>query len=340
MMKLSDFDYELPMELIAKYPLPERSRSRLLKVAVADASYSHHIFHDLPQLLQPGDLLVLNNTKVIPARLFAHKPSGGKVEILLERMLSIEGCLAHCRASHLQPGHELIVADGVKFKILGRQGNLYRLGLTSALTLMQVLQTYGHVPLPPYLERNDELSDQERYQTVYAKHIGSVAAPTAGLHFDRALLEALESKGIEHTFVTLHVGAGTFQPVKTEDISKHQMHTELYEISQATADKINTAKREGRRIIAVGTTSVRTLETAASNNFLQAGNGETQIFIYPGYTFKMISGMITNFHLPQSSLLMLVSSFAGHELIRAAYQEAIKQRYRFYSYGDAMLLLR
>ena len=338
-MQLSDFDYELPPELIAKYPLTERSSSRLLSLDIGKQLLAHHGFRDLPSLLKPSDLLVFNKTKVIPARLFAHKVSGGKVEILLERIQNEREFLAHCRASHLKPGHELWVTDAVCLKVVARVGALYQLQLVSAGVLAEVFKNHGHMPLPPYLARADEMSDQDRYQTVYAEDEGSVAAPTAGLHFDADLLQALTAEGIEHTFVSLHVGAGTFQPVKTENITEHQMHGELYEISTAAADKINQAKRDGRRIVAVGTTSVRSLESAVIAGEVQAGAAETHIFIYPGYQFQVVDALITNFHLPKSSLLMLVSAFAGTEFIKSAYREAIKAGYRFFSYGDAMLLL-
>lgn len=336
-MKLSDFDYLLPDELIAKYPLSERSQSRLLKVNISDKTISHHSFTELPELLRPTDLLVFNNTKVLPARLFAKKPSGGQVEILMERMLNPTEILAHCRASHLKPGHELIINDEIKFEVLGHE-RLYHLKLLSKQSLLEVLNTHGHMPLPPYIKRTDEISDKERYQTIYAKTEGSVAAPTAGLHFDEKIFNALKAKGIDYTFITLHVGAGTFQPVKTENIIEHKMHSEIYEVSAQAAQKINAAKQAGHRIIAVGTTSVRTLEAVTQQGKVAAGIGETDIFIYPGYQFRLIDGMITNFHLPKSSLLMLVAAFAQLELIKKAYTIAINERYRFFSYGDAMLL--
>jgi S-adenosylmethionine:tRNA ribosyltransferase-isomerase len=338
-MKLADFDYQLPEHLIAQYPLSKRTDSRLLKVDVFKHALTHHVFKELPVLLQPTDLLVFNDTKVLPARLYAHKPTGGKVEILLERILKPDEILAHCRASNLKPGHELIIDAQVKFEVL-QQERLYHLKLVSNLSLMEVLNRYGHIPLPPYVERADQDFDKERYQTIYANIAGSAAAPTAGLHFDDEIFAALAAQGIEHTFVTLHVGAGTFQPVKTEDISKHIMHTEIYEINAEAAQKINEAKRAGRRVIAVGTTSVRTLETAAEGAYVKKGQSVTNIFIYPGYTFKIVDGMITNFHLPRSSLLMLVAAFAGLDLIKSVYELAIKESYRFFSYGDAMLLLR
>lgn len=335
-MQLADFDYDLPEVLIAKYPLAERSASRLL--VVDHGVISHHQFRELPDLLQPTDLLVFNNTKVVPARLFAEKPTGGRVEILMERMISPTEILAHCRASHLKPGHMLIINDQVKFEVMGHE-RLYHLKLISEHALMDVFNQYGHMPLPPYMKREDELADKDRYQTVYAAPPGSVAAPTAGLHFDTAVFEKLAAKGIEHVFVTLHVGAGTFQPVKAENITEHQMHSEVYEVSDDAAKKINVAKAAGRRIIAVGTTSVRTLESVARNHEVQPGIGSTEIFIYPGYEFKIVDGMVTNFHLPKSSLLMLVSAFAGLDIIKEAYRSAILERYRFFSYGDAMLLL-
>ena len=336
-MKLADFDYDLPEELIAKYPLAERSASRLL--VVDHGAISHHSFKELSELLRPTDLLVFNNTKVVPARLFAQKLTGGKVEILMERMISPTEILAHCRASHLKPGHELIINDEIKFEVLHHEQGLYHLRVISEQKLMDVFNQHGHMPLPPYMKREDELADKERYQTIYAAPEGSVAAPTAGLHFDAGVFEKLAAKGIEHVFVTLHVGAGTFQPVKADNITEHKMHSEVYEVSGDAAQKINAAKKAGRRIIAVGTTSVRTLESAALSQEVRAGLGSTEIFIYPGYNFQIINGMITNFHLPKSSLLMLVSAFAGLEIIKEAYRIAILEHYRFFSYGDAMLLL-
>lgn len=339
-MNLSDFDYDLPEELIAKYPLSERSSSRLLKVNVSTKEISHHTFKDLPDLLNPTDLLVFNNTKVLPARLYAQKPTGGQVEILLERILNEKEIIAHCRASHLKPGHELIINNDIKFKVMDHQ-RFYHLELISNHNLLEIFETHGHVPLPPYMEREEELSDKERYQTIYAKHQGSAAAPTAGLHFDDGIFKKLAEKGIEHTFVTLHVGAGTFQPVKAEDITQHQMHSEVYEVTKDAANKINQAKSAGRRIIAIGTTSVRTLESASNEQGeISASIGETSIFIYPSYQFKLIDGMITNFHLPKSSLIMLVAAFAGLDLTLKAYQIAIENHYRFFSYGDAMLLTK
>lgn len=336
-MKLNDFDYTLPNELIAKYPLKERSDSRLMVVDVAHQGISHHQFKDLPDLLKPNDFLVFNNTKVLPARLFATKPTGGKVEILMERMLAADEMLAHCRGS-FNVGQELIIDTTIKFTVIAHE-RLYHLKLHAPISLTEVLTQYGHMPLPPYMEREDELDDKTRYQTIYAQPEGSVAAPTAGLHFDAGIFTALKAKGIDHTFVTLHVGAGTFQPVKAENIHEHKMHTEFYEITQKAAAQINEAQAAGRRIIAVGTTSVRTLETATHRGLVQDGIGSTDIFIYPGYQFKIVKGMITNFHLPKSSLLMLVAAFAGLELMQSAYTLAIKARYRFYSYGDAMLIM-
>lgn len=337
-MKLSDFDYPLPEALIAKYPLPERSGGKLLEVEVNTQKISEHQFKELPNLLKPTDLLVFNNTKVLPARLFAHKPTGGKIEILLERVLSPTEILAHCRGS-LKIAQELIISDTIKFTVLKHE-HLYHLQLHSPIPLIQVLDIHGHIPLPPYIKRADELADKERYQTIYAQTEGSVAAPTAGLHFDESIFAALKAKGIDHTFVTLHVGAGTFQPVKTENITEHLMHSEIYEITHDAANKINQAKKAGKRIIAVGTTSVRTLEASCHQGLIQAGVGETNIFIYPGYQFNLIDGMITNFHLPKSSLLMLVAAFAGLALIKSAYHMAINKNYRFFSYGDAMLIIK
>ncbi|MDF2690349.1 MAG: S-adenosylmethionine:tRNA ribosyltransferase-isomerase [Gammaproteobacteria bacterium] len=338
-MKLSDFDYELPKELIAVKPLAERSASRLLVLNKDNGEISHRKFADIVEFLNPGDLLVFNNSKVIPARIYAKKPTGGQVEILIERVLSEHKILAHVRASKSpKAGTVLIAQEGSELVCQGRENDLFVLSLSGHKNIWQLMEEVGHMPLPPYIERHDEDFDKERYQTVYAEPRGSVAAPTAGLHFDQALLDQIKSKGVEFAYVTLHVGAGTFQPVRVDNILEHKMHSETIEVPIDTVAKIEAAKKNGKRVIAVGTTSVRSLESAAQAGKLKAYTGETQIFIYPGYKFQVIDAMITNFHLPQSTLLMLVSAFAGSEHIRHAYAQAIKERYRFFSYGDAMLI--
>lgn len=343
-MQRADFHYELPDELIARYPSAQRSDCRLLCVNAANSELAHRRFDDLVALLEPGDLLVFNDTRVIPARLHGHKASGGKVEMLLERPLDAQRGLAHIRSSKSpKPGTELIFEGDVHAVVEGRQEALFELRFLGETPLIELLERHGHMPLPPYIDRADELADRERYQTVYARRDGAVAAPTAGLHFDAALLERLAANGVEHTFVTLHVGAGTFQPVRADDIREHKMHSEWIEVSDAACDKVRSAQATGRRIIAVGTTSVRCLETACARSDdgkIAPYSGETDIFIYPGYEWRCVDALITNFHLPESTLLMLVASFAGYETIMAAYREAVAQRYAFFSYGDAMFLER
>jgi len=337
-MKLSDFYYPLPAELIAQQPLAQRSASRLLCVDRRSGRLSDRNFSDLPALLNPGDLLVFNNTRVIPARLYAHKASGGRVEILVERLLNQRQCLAQVRASKSpKVGGKLVLEDGSELLVQARQEGFYQLRSDTA-DLMELMQNFGHVPLPPYITRADNDADRQRYQTVFAESPGAVAAPTAGLHFDRALLESLKNAGIQSTTVTLHVGAGTFQPVRVERIEDHQMHAEWLEVSQAACDAIAAARERGGRVVAVGTTAVRSLETAAQGGSLQPYSGDSRIFIYPPYRFRVVDAMITNFHLPESTLLMLVSAFAGHAHILAAYRHAVAQGYRFFSYGDATLL--
>lgn len=338
-MKVSDFSFQLPDELIARYPLTERVASRLLCLDRDTGAIDHRRFSDLPQLLQPGDLLVFNDTRVIPARLFGRKATGGRIEILVERVLGEYEVLVHLRASKSPAaGQTLHLDDGPDVMVVGRQDALFHLRFPETDAVLPTLQRIGHMPLPPYIEREDELSDRERYQTVYARREGAVAAPTAGLHFDDALLARLRDQGIEQTFVTLHVGAGTFQPVRVENVTDHQMHSEYLEVSEEAVAAVERAKARGGRVIAVGTTSVRSLETASASGRLQPYRGETDIFIYPGYRFHCIDAMITNFHLPESTLIMLVSAFAGREAVIHAYEEAIQHRYRFYSYGDAMLI--
>lgn len=340
-MKLSDFHYDLPEALIAQRPLPERSASRLLCLGRANGEVGDRHFVELPALLSPGDLLVFNDTRVIPARLFAHKETGGRVEILIERLLDAHHCLAQVRASKTpREGGLLVLEDGSRLQVTGRQGSFFCLRVEPpADSLTDLLQRLGHMPLPPYIQREDELADQERYQTVYARAPGAVAAPTAGLHFDEGLLDQLQAMGLSFTQVTLHVGAGTFQPVRAENIEDHRMHAEYLEVNEQACADIQAARARGGRVIAVGTTAVRSLETAAAAGDLQPFSGDSRLFIYPGYRFRVVDGMITNFHLPASTLLMLVSAFAGREHVMAAYRHAVAARYRFFSYGDAMLIL-
>lgn len=341
MMKTSDFDYFLPDELIARYPLAQREASRLLCVDPARGGFSDRMFTDLPDFFRPGDLLVFNDTRVIKARLFGLKASGGRVEALVERVLGEHEALAFIRASHApKSGMNLRFEAAFDAEVLDRQGDLYRLRFDPARSVLAWLEAFGHLPLPPYIDRPAESGDAERYQTVYAREPGAVAAPTAGLHFDQAMLARLQAAGVSRAFVTLHVGAGTFQPVRVEDVSEHRMHREWYAIPAATCQAVAETRARGGRICAVGTTSLRALESAASAGELVAGTGETEIFIRPGYRFQMVDRLITNFHLPRSTLLMLVSALAGHELLRRAYAHAVSSRYRFFSYGDAMLIDR
>ena len=335
-MLLSDFDFDLPKSLIAQNPPENRTDSRLL-VPQLDLITDTN-FHQIGKFLRPGDLLVMNNTRVIPARLFGHKASGGKVEIMIERLLSDTQVLAMIKASRAPKIDSFITLEnGDKAQIIAKEKGFYTLDFTTN-SLLDLLNHVGHMPLPPYIERSDEKADLERYQTVFAEREGAVAAPTAGLHFDDNLLADLKQQGVDSAFVTLHVGAGTFQPVKAEKITEHHMHSEYYEIDQATVDKINDTKAKGGRVVAVGTTAVRSMESAAKSGMLTAAQEETDIFIYPGYEFKVVDMLITNFHLPKSSLLMLVSAFIGRERMMEIYQHAIKNNYRFFSYGDAMLL--
>lgn len=341
-MRTSDFDYDLPEELIAQQPLAERTASRLLYLPAGDeCPWVDSEFAHLCQWLQPGDLLVFNNTRVFPARLFGRKSSGGRVEILIERLLGGSEALAHVRASKApKPGGWLELEDGTGVEVIGREGDLFQLGFAVDGSLLEYLEQAGSVPLPPYIERTPEQLDSERYQTVYAQHIGAVAAPTAGLHFDQDFLQVLEQQGIEMAYVTLHVGAGTFQPVRTDKITDHAMHAEQVEVSEEVCRQIQAVKARGNRVVAVGTTVVRSLEAAASCGELQSFTGDTNLFITPGYSFRVIDALVTNFHLPRSSLLMLVCAFAGHERVMHAYRHAVDQRYRFFSYGDAMLIER
>lgn len=340
-MQRADFHYELPEELIARYPSEQRSDCRLLCVDGNSGELAHRRFPDLLDLLQPGDLLVFNDTRVIPARLHGHKASGGKVEMLLERPLDAHRGLAHLRASKSpKPGTELHFEGGIRAVVEGRREALFELRFLGETPMIELLERHGHMPLPPYITRDDELSDRDRYQTVYARRDGAVAAPTAGLHFDEPLLERLAAKGVESAFVTLHVGAGTFQPVRADDIREHQMHSEWVEVSETVCERVRAARAAGRRVIAVGTTSVRCLESASAGGEIAPLRGDTDIFIYPGYEWRCVDALITNFHLPESTLLMLVSSFAGYDSVMTAYREAVRERYAFFSYGDAMFLTR
>lgn len=338
-MNVSDFHFDLPDELIARYPLAERSASRLLSLDGASGDLFHRQFLDIVDLLNPGDILVFNDTRVIPARLFGTKETGGKVEILVERLTGEHDMLAHVKASKaLKPGQVVVLEDGTQLSMVERQETLFHLRSGDDEPLLPLLEKIGHMPLPPYVDRPDESTDRERYQTVYAREAGAVAAPTAGLHFDEALLAKLDEKGVQRTFVTLHVGAGTFQPVRVENIDDHVMHSEVAQVSQETVNAVAETRARGGRVVAVGTTSVRSLESASREGQLAPFQGETEIFIYPGYEFQTVDALITNFHLPESTLIMLVSAFAGFENTMNAYKEAVAERYRFFSYGDAMFI--
>lgn len=344
-MKTHDFDFNLPENLIATHPNKERSSSRLLCLGRYSGSIEHRHFYDLPNLLNSNDLLVINNSKVIPARVYGQKESGGKVEMLFERMTSETRALVHLRASKaLNPGRILFLGkEKTPFKILSRQGDLFEIEKQDyRLSWLAWLEAYGHIPLPPYMNREEESEDLNRYQTVYAEHQGSIAAPTAGLHFDDIILEKIRSKGVEIKTLTLHVGSGTFQPVRVENIEKHHMHYESFSLPKSTIDSILACKKRGGRVIAVGTTTVRTLESAAEIILKHSDcsdiEQETNIFIYPGFEFRIVDAMITNFHLPKSTLIMLVSAFSTKNNVINAYEQAIKEKYRFYSYGDAMFI--
>ena len=334
-MRVADFDFHLPEDLIAQFPPAVRGASRLLHVATG--GFHDRLFAELPELLRAGDLLVLNDTRVIKARLYGHKDSGGRVELLVERVLSDGEALAFIRASKTpRPGSTIALADGVALTVVEKRDDLYLVRFSKPV--LDVLDAQGSLPLPPYIARAAGADDDARYQTVYARAPGAVAAPTAGLHFDEAMLARLRAAGVDHARVTLHVGAGTFQPVRVENVADHRMHSERYSIPAATVAAIEATQRRGGRTIAVGTTSLRALEAASAGGTLVAGSGETDIFITPGYRFRTTDALITNFHLPKSTLLMLVSAFAGLDTIRAAYAHAIRERYRFFSYGDAMFL--
>ncbi|KPJ67811.1 MAG: S-adenosylmethionine tRNA ribosyltransferase [Coxiella sp. DG_40] len=338
-MKTSDFDFNLPQRLIAQYPYSKRTNSRLLCLDKITGAITHKRFVDLPDLLTCKDLLVFNNTKVIPARLFGIKETGGKIEVLIERILDEHRVLAHLKFSKVPKKNSiLILENSFEAKILSRENELFELYFQHKDHVLNILERVGHVPLPPYIKRRDENIDKKRYQTVFAKYKGSVAAPTAGLHFDEQLLKKITNKRVEIAFVTLHIGAGTFEPVRSENIYNHKMHSEYVEISPQVCGQIHDTKRRGGRIIAVGTTCVRSLETATQRGEVVPYKGETNIFIYPGYKFHCIDAIITNFHLPRSTLLMLVCAFAGFDNVMNAYKAAVDEQYRFFSYGDAMFL--
>jgi len=343
-VKLSDFHFDLPDELIARYPTAERTASRLL-VLGGDGAIAHRQFTDLLGYLRAGDLLVFNNTRVLPARLYGRKSSGGRIEMLVERVVDSSRVLAHLRASKSpKAGAELILTrePGVegcdaRARVLGRRDDLFEIEFVDG-DAIAVMQAIGHMPLPPYIDRADEQTDRERYQTVYAARDGAIAAPTAGLHFSESFLQQCRDKGVDMGFVTLHVGAGTFQPVRVDDIREHRMHSEWIEVSAELVEQVRATRARGGRVVAVGTTSVRSLESASVSGELQPFSGDTSIFIYPGYRFRSVDLLVTNFHLPESTLIMLVSAFAGREQVLAAYREAVIQQYRFFSYGDAMLV--
>ncbi|WP_038174966.1 tRNA preQ1(34) S-adenosylmethionine ribosyltransferase-isomerase QueA [Vibrio pacinii] len=345
-MQVSDFHFDLPDELIARYPQPERTASRLLQLDGNSGALQDGTFTDILDQVEPGDLVVFNNTRVIPARMFGRKESGGKLEVLVERVLDDKSILAHVRCSKSpKPGSTIFIGENDEYSALMvvRHDALFELVFNSDKNVLTVLEEIGHMPLPPYIDRPDEDSDKERYQTVYNQKPGAVAAPTAGLHFDEQLLEKIKAKGVEFAFVTLHVGAGTFQPVKVDKITEHHMHAEYVEVPQQVVDAINATKARGGRIIAVGTTSVRSIESAAQDA-LNKGTplapffGDTEIFIFPGYEYQLVDCLITNFHLPESTLIMLVSAFAGYENTMNAYKHAVENKYRFFSYGDSMFI--
>ncbi len=339
-MRVAHFQFDLPDELIARYPLAERRASRLLVLDGPSGAIAHQQFADLLNYLRPDDLMVFNNTRVIPARLFAKKLTGGKLEVLVERVLDTDRVLAHVRASKApKVGSRIEFENGTQATLLARHDSL--LEWQFAEPVLPLLERIGHMPLPPYMERDDELDDRERYQTVYAEHAGAVAAPTAGLHFDEQMLASIRELGVATAFVTLHVGAGTFQPVRVDKLEEHQMHHEWLQVSQDVVDAVAACKARGGRVVAVGTTSVRSLESAAqASGELQAFAGETDIFLYPGRPFHVVDALVTNFHLSESTLLMLVAAFAGYPEIMDAYRSAVEHNYRFFSYGDAMFITR
>ncbi|MCB1983975.1 MAG: tRNA preQ1(34) S-adenosylmethionine ribosyltransferase-isomerase QueA [Burkholderiales bacterium] len=342
-MKIQDFDFSLPTELIAQYPAEQRASSRLLYLDSLENKYHDAVFADLPEYLRAGDVVVFNDTRVIKARLFGQKDSGGKIEVMVERVLDDHHALAVIRASHApKPDSGLLLAGYVPVTVLARNDGFYTLRFEHETTVLELLEYHGQMPLPPYIDREALAADESRYQTVYAKNAGAVAAPTAGLHFDETMLDRLRAMGVSIAYVTLHVGAGTFQPVRVDNIADHTMHYELFEIPEETVNAINHARLNNGRIMAVGTTSLRALEASAQvhQGLVAAGRGETNIFITPGYCFQVVDRLLTNFHLPRSTLLMLVSAFGGLKNIHAAYRHAIVSKYRFFSYGDAMLIER
>ncbi len=338
-MRTDEFTFELPQHLIAQHPPKQRGASRLLQVRADNDNCEHRLFTDLPGLLKQGDLLILNDTRVIKARLFGKKESGGLIEVLVERMLDEHEVLAQVRASKTpKAGGRMILAEHIGVTVLGRVGEFYHLRFEGDESVSSLLEQYGQLPLPPYITHTADAQDDERYQTVFAKEYGAVAAPTAGLHFDEGMLERLKLQGVPAAYVTLHVGAGTFQPVRVDQVADHVMHSERYTIPQATVDAIEQTRAHGGRVIAVGTTSLRALESAAQSGTLNTGESETSIFITPGYQFKVVDVLLTNFHLPKSTLLMLVCAFGGMDKMLAAYRTAVDNEYRFFSYGDAMLI--
>ena len=340
-MRRSDFHYDLPGELIAQHPLPERTASRLLVLDGRSGALADRRFADIEALLAPGDLLVLNDTRVIPARLHGRKATGGRVEVLVERITGEHEALAHVRASKApRQGMRLLLEGDIVAEVAGREDDLFRLRFAGKEALVDLLERHGHMPLPPYIARADETADRERYQTVFAARPGAVAAPTAGLHFDEDLLARLAGKGVEQARVTLHVGAGTFQPVRAERIEDHRMHAEYLEVSAEVCERIEATRARGGRVVAVGTTVVRSLETAAAGGELRPYRGETRLFITPGFEFRVVDVLVTNFHLPESTLLMLVCAFGGYENVMRAYRHAVEEGYRFFSYGDAMFVVR
>ena len=340
-MRRQDFYYELPNELIARRPAERRTGSRLMCLDGESGVIEHKEFVNLLDKIAPGDLMVFNNTRVIPARVYGTKESGGKVEILVERIIDKNRILAHVRSSKSpKEGSLILLSDSTPVRVERRHDNLFELDFIENNSVLEKLETVGHVPLPPYIDRDDEDIDRERYQTVYGEKKGAVAAPTAGLHFDKSLLEKLKLKGVEIAFVTLHVGSGTFVPVRVDDIHEHKMHSEIMELDENVCEKVRATQAKGKRVIAVGTTSVRCLETASRAGEIKPYQGETNIFIYPSYKYRVVDALVTNFHLPESTLLMLVSAFAGHKHTMQAYRQAVADQYRFFSYGDAMFITK
>ena len=338
-MKTQDFDFYLPSHLIAQHPAQERTASRMLCLDGNNGNLADKMFLDFPAACNEGDLLIFNDTRVIKARLFGHKHTGGNVEVLIERVINPQVAYAHVRASRApKVGSRMRLSDAFDVEVTARHDDLFELHFLSDVSVFDLLEQYGALPLPPYITHAATDDDEERYQTVFSKHLGAVAAPTAGLHFDTALLEKLSQKGVNIAYVTLHVGAGTFQPVRVDNIAEHKMHSELFSIPQSTVDSIKETKMRGGRVTAIGTTALRALESAAQHGELKAGDGDTDIFITPGYKFKVVDRLFTNFHLPKSTLLMLVSAFAGADNIKKAYSHAVAKEYRFFSYGDAMLI--